>query len=303
MPGNSLMRGTRPGQRAARLWRRALAVSERALAAGALVPLRTERVPHPSSAPFVLRRLLSSTPKHLRAGGPKPNPFLPWEPLLQVELLGESHVVLLNKFPVQRGHLLLITSQWQAQAGWLQENDWASVAHVASDTGGLWFFNSCAEAGASQPHRHLQLLPRHPGEPSCPLAPRLRCQLDGLAPAWPWAYRLSRRHDPLGCSDLPSLYQEHCRSLGLGSPESDRQPRHPYNLLFDDDWFLTVRRVREHAAGFSVNALGFAGCLLCCPSSRLDWIETEGPFRLLQEVAASPELLLESQIEGLTAPD
>ena len=99
VPGNALMRGSWPGQRAARLWRRALAVSERAVAAGALVPLRTERVPHPSSAPFVLRRLLSSTPKHLRAGGPKPNPFLPWEPLLQVELLGESHVVVGLRHP------------------------------------------------------------------------------------------------------------------------------------------------------------------------------------------------------------
>ncbi|MEB3263902.1 MAG: ATP adenylyltransferase [Synechococcus sp.] len=282
--------GASPGvERAGLFWRRALEVSETAEASGALVPLRTETLELPAAAPFVLRRLLSRTPKHLRAGGPKPNPFLPWEPQLQVELLGEGHVVLLNKFPVQRGHLLLISRDWRPQAGWLEPLDWAAVARLAADTGGLWFFNSCAEAGASQPHRHLQLLPRRPGEASCPLAPWLERQLAGSDPPWPWAYALSRRSDPLGGSDLPALYERHGRALGLGSPAEDPRPRHPYNLLFDDRWFLTVRRVAEHCAGFSVNALGFAGCLLCGERSRLDWLASEGPWRLLQQVAAPRE--------------
>ncbi|MFY8148481.1 MAG: ATP adenylyltransferase [Prochlorococcaceae cyanobacterium] len=268
------------------LWRRALEVSEEAQACGALVPLRTETVVSEGTEPFVLRRLLSRTPKHLRAGGPKPNPFLPWEPRLEVELLGEGHVVLLNKYPVQRGHLLLITRDWQPQAGWLGPSDWSAVAAMAADTAGLWFFNSCPEAGASQPHRHLQLLPRAAGEPSCPLAPWLERQLEEQEPRWPWAYRLSRRHDPLGGSDLAQIYRSHSLALGLGDPGRDPRPHHPYNLLFDDRWFLTVRRVAEHCAGFSVNALGFAGCLLCGERSRLDWLQAHGPWRLLQEVAA-----------------
>jgi ATP adenylyltransferase len=157
---------------------------------------------------------------------------------------------------------------------------------VSGDTGGLWFFNSGARSGASQPHRHLQLLPRHTGELSCPLAPLLLAQLDGDQGPWNWAYRLSRRSDSSGGSDLEELYHDHALALGLGEPGRDPRPLHPYNLLFDDQWFLTVRRVREHCAGFSVNALGFAGFLLSTSSSDHAWLERHGPWALLMEVAA-----------------
>jgi ATP adenylyltransferase len=84
------------------------------------------------------------------------------------------------------------------------------------------------------------------------------------------------------------LYLAHGRALGLGDPGKDPHPRHPYNLLFDDQWFMTVRRVREHGAGFSVNALGFAGFLLSTERSDHDWLERHGPWALLQDVAAPP---------------
>ena len=269
----------------------ALERSRTAEASGALVPLSTEPVEHPAWSPFTVRRLLSRTPKHLRSGGPKPNPFLPWDPALEVQRLGEEHVVILNKFPVQRGHLLLITQQWQPQAGWLSSADWQALAAVEADTSGLWFFNSCAAAGASQPHRHLQLLPRSAGEASCPLAGLCLEQLDGSAGRWPWAYRLSRRSatgTPQAATELETLYLQHARELGLGEPSHHPVPRHPYNLLFDRDWLMTIRRTREHWAGFSVNALGFAGCLLITEQSDQPWLEREGPLPLLQAVAASP---------------
>jgi ATP adenylyltransferase len=266
--------------------RQATAVSAQALAEGALVPLQTRLHRRPELSPFVLRELISRPPRHLRPEGPKPNPFLPWDQPLEVAKLGDGHVLLLNKYPVEPSHLLVITQGWQPQAGWVQPLDWAAVATVAADTGGLWFFNSGATAGASQPHRHLQLLPRRAEEPSCPLAPLLRSQLAGQSPAWPWAYQLSARWDPLGGSDLEGIYRRHCLALELGSPSQDDRPWHPYNLVFDDDWFLTVRRVQEHGAGFSVNGLGFAGYLLSTDNADRAWLERHGPWALLGSVAA-----------------
>ena len=267
----------------------ALERSTAAEASGALIPLSTAVVDQASWHPFQIRRLLSRTPKHLRGGGPKPNPFLPWDLELEVQRLGSSHLVLLNKFPVQRGHLLLITQQWQPQAGWLEPSDWQALAEVEADTPGLWFFNSCAAAGASQPHRHLQLLPRHADETSCPLASDLLAQLAGQASPWPWAYRLSRRH-ACGTADaaaeLQELYQGHAVELGLGHHQAQPVPQHPYNLVFDRHWLMTVRRTQEHWAGFSVNALGFAGSLLITEHSDLGWLQTNGPLALLQAVAA-----------------
>jgi len=267
-------------------WRqRAVEVSARALACGALVPLETRCIEHPGLAPFTLRELLSRPPRHLRPEGPKPNPFLPWDEPLEVGLLGNDHVLLLNKYPVQSCHLLVISRGWQPQSGWLNAADWTSVAAVGTDTGGLWFFNSSATAGASQPHRHLQLLPRAVGERSCPLASCFEAQLGGTMAEWPWAYRLSRRRDPVHGRDLPDLYASHCEALGLGRPAEVGAPRHPYNLVFDDSWFLTVRRRQEHGAGFSVNGLGFAGYLLCSAGSDRDWLDRHGPWALLESVA------------------
>ncbi|MFM7695782.1 MAG: ATP adenylyltransferase [Vulcanococcus sp.] len=263
--------------------------SQRALARGALVPLATERVEQLGQGPFVLRRLLSATPKHLRSAGPKPNPFLPWDPDLEVERMGETHLVLLNKYPVQEGHLLLIAQRWSPQAGWLDSDDWNALHQIDQDSPGLWFFNSCAAAGASQPHRHLQLLPRGPEQLACPLQPWIEAQLAGKGPAWPWSYRLSRRRgqgEADGAVELEQLYRQHLQELELGEPQRDPAPRRPYNLLIGPDWVLTVERVQEHWAGFSINALGFAGYLLITQGSDLDWLQRHGPWELLQAVAA-----------------
>jgi len=272
--------------RAEGYWQAAKAVSLSALEQQALVPLRTTELEIPGVPPFLLRRLEGAPPRHLTEQGPKPNPFLPWDPPLEVGRLGQSHVLILNKYPVQPAHLLLITQQWQPQAGWLTQADWEAVGHVAADTGGLWFFNSSPTAGASQPHRHLQLLPRQQGEVSCPLAPWLESQLQDRRKPWPWRYALSRRWDAREGKDLQPLYRQHASLLDLGDPDGPDAPQHAYNLLFDDRWFLSVRRVKEHCAGFSINGLGFAGFLLCTAHSDLDWLGTHGPWALLEEVAA-----------------
>ena len=101
--------------RAESLWSQALDRTDQARERKALVPLNTELMAAPHLSPFVLRRLFSQTPKHLRADGPKPNPFLPWEPDLEVGPLGPSHVLLLNKYPVQPAHVLVISQGWQPQ--------------------------------------------------------------------------------------------------------------------------------------------------------------------------------------------
>ena len=98
----------------------------------------------------------------------KINPFLPCDQDLMIAPIGEQHNLILNKFPVQIGHMLLITNEWAPQKGWLNINDWKALEIVNEDTSGLWFFNSAPHAGASQPHRHLQLLSRSKDELTCP---------------------------------------------------------------------------------------------------------------------------------------
>ncbi|MCB4388401.1 DUF4922 domain-containing protein [Synechococcus sp. MU1617] len=272
------------------LLRKATEVTVAASASGALVPLDTTltHLMGDGGSRFELRHLLSATPKHLRASGPKPNPFLPWDQRLEVDRIGDSHVVILNKYPVQTSHMLLITQDWQPQTGWLSMEDWRSLARIDATTTGLWFFNSGPDAGASQPHRHLQLLPRAAGERICARDDWFRrCAQNTTMSAQDPLLRSSRVaaiSSILTGETLQELYLALADDLGLGHPTTDDCPRGAYNLLLSRQWMAIVRRRREGIRGFSVNALGFAGSLLSTEASDRQWIQRSGPEALLQAV-------------------
>lgn len=146
-----------------------------------------------SSVPFQLRfsPALASKPKPVKIASacttgqspplPRFNPFADPDPALLVgaRLSGPAahHTLVLNKFAVVPGHFLLITDDFRPQTHLLEAADLeAAYACVRAyrqddDAGGgpdgdksssselFVFFNSGPHSGASQPHRHLQLLP------------------------------------------------------------------------------------------------------------------------------------------------
>ncbi len=279
----------------------AIECSDRALIEGSLIPLRTslEIVVGETDVNFELRKLKSRLPKHLRKEGPKPNPFSPWDRQLEVACVDPDHALILNKYPVQRGHMLLITKDWAAQKGWLTLSDWRSLVRVDNDTPGLWFFNSGPIAGASQPHRHLQLLPRSKNQRTCPRDPWFHEQIasenknttsnDPLIKYSHVIKRIKGHHNEESSAHyLHQSYISMCRELGIGDPSQDPLPKHYYNLLMTPEWMALLRRSQEGAFGFSINGLGFAGYLLATASSDLAWLKKHGPEALLRRVV--PEI-------------
>ena len=279
------------------LWAKALQRSEQAASSGALIPLGTTRIQlsGPQADQFELRQLNASLPKHHRPEGPRPNPFRPWDPQLELECIDRDHVLILNKYPVQRGHMLLITRQWASQEHWITPADWNALVCVDRDSTGLWFFNSGPRAGASQPHRHLQLLPRHLEQECCPrlewfsarlakppqrstttLEPLVSSCAIGKRP-----YAADPQEDALL---LHSLYRHLAQELNLGDGDVQHAPLAPYNLLLTRSWMALIRREHEEACGFSINALGFAGYLLATEHSDVPWLTTHGPEELLRQV-------------------
>ena len=97
----------------------ALQHSQEALENGALRPLSTDIETWAGSGDggFEIRHLVGAPPRHLRAAGPKPNPFRPWDQRLELTRVGNEHVLILNKYPVQLGHMLLISQSWQPRSG------------------------------------------------------------------------------------------------------------------------------------------------------------------------------------------
>jgi len=227
-----------------------------------------------------------------KAGTRKPNPFLPFEPELHVldldsgfESPGEAstHVVLLNKFPTVANHLLLITRAFQPQEAEPDRADFVALAKLLRGADGLGFYNGGATAGASQAHKHFQLMP-HAGP--LPIDPLLAQAPDaGTVPGIEFRHffqrhQLADANDPLAGADaLERCYRQAMDALGLVATDGLLPP---CNLLMTRHWFLAVPRSREHwiegDIRISVNSLGFAGCFLM---RRPEWLEPMQRFGLM----------------------
>jgi ATP adenylyltransferase len=78
--------------------------------------------------------------------------------------LPPSHILVLNKFAIVREHFILATKAFKEQTDLLEADDLGATYACLKE----WrvhgkelfaFFNSGEHSGASQPHRHIQLLP------------------------------------------------------------------------------------------------------------------------------------------------
>lgn len=276
---------------------RTQAVGTAALKQGALCPMPTAMLNLPKAVGAEVRRLLWRHPRGSGGRQSQANPFLPPDQRLVLRAWGPDHTILLNKYPIRPGHLLLITNGEHPQSGWLGPQDWRAAAALLERQDGLLFFNSGPVAGASQPHRHLQLLPRRPGQPCFPWETWLT-QPDGV---YPW--RLCKTPLPKRDGDLATtmnrLYGQQLMSLGLGSAKDHGQPQGAYNLLITSDWFITIPRRREEHQGVNINALGFAGMVLVTDQTNPAWLAAGGDvLGVLRAVGEASSATLKQRVPG-----
>ena len=267
-------------------WKKALHQTQLSINDESLYPLKTRIITSDlyQNNDFIIRKLDTLNFNKERIYGPKQNPFCPWDKILEIDKIDDDHQLILNKYPVQKGHILLITNNWKPQNGWLDINDWKAIQQVNKDTSGLWFFNSSPIAGASQPHRHFQLLRRAKDEISCPREKWfLEMKLDKDRDSKLKKNIIVSKFNFLENSiSLYELYLELCMKLGLGDTISDLKPRYPYNLLITNKWIAIIKRSNDHIHGFSINGLGFAGYLLVTEKSDINYLKKFGPEKLLE---------------------
>jgi len=267
-------------------WEKALQKTKISITSKSLFPLNTTDITKKlyKGNDFVIRELDITKFKKSTLIGPKINPFRPWDNILEIDSIGKYHQLILNKYPVQLGHILLITNEWKEQNGWIDIKDWEAIKEVNKDTTGLWFFNSGPLAGASQPHRHFQLLRRDPSELSCPREKWI-LDFDNVN------YKnqrfckniiLKKFSKTLNKENIHEIYKDLAYKLGLGKPGIDKKPRYPYNLIFTNQWILLIKRKTDNLYGISVNALGFAGYILVTEKSDKKYLKKFGPEKLLE---------------------
>ena len=266
-----------------------------ALASGDLHPIETELCEiEDGGVRFAVRRVKGADRK--RGPGAKPaasNPFLPYDEALHVADLGDDHVCLLNKFPVVRDHAVVVTRAFADQEEPLEAGDLAALWTLLAATGGVGFFNAGAIAGASQRHRHLQVVPAPlaPGFADTPVDPLIEtARFDdalGRVPGFPFLHAvaklrsLQRTSVSEAAHALHGMVQEMARAFGC-----DR-PGRPYNLVITREWLLFVPRSRETWEGVSLNGLAFAGALLVRAPEALDRLRAAGPMAALRHAGVA----------------
>ncbi len=272
-----------------------------ALRCGALRPIETEQsVIEDTGVRFLVRMVSSLRRKEAeRRGGTgtrggegrAQNPFLPPEPELTVTQVSRSHLAVLNKYNVLDRHLLIVTSRFEHQESLLTPDDFRALLACMDEYPCLGFYNGGAAAGASQPHKHLQLVPLPLAQdgPPVPVDPLLE-GAGPCCPGLPFAHAFARRTPGSNQADEAyGQYLDLLAGLGIGVVDRDGESRQsaPYNLLVSDGWMLAVPRLQECFRGVSINALGFAGSLFVKDRTQLELIRAEGPMRVLAAVAGS----------------
>lgn len=281
------------------LWKSIKEQTEKALECGALLSIPTNfEFVEQNGIKFLVRILSNLTRKDTakQQQKKKSNPFLPYEKDLFVADISPTHVCLLNKFNVVDYHLLIITRAFEEQEKLLTLSDFAAMWACFAEFEGLAFYNGGKIAGASQPHKHLQIvpLPLTPSGLQIPMEPLLKSAqfADSVTtiPELPFVHAFAKLDPSWSNSPLTAaaatleLYQSLLSAVGLEADEDNRQSG-AYNLLATGEWMLIVPRSHEDFDSISVNSLGFAGALLVRNEQQMQIIKAQKPMTILQNVA------------------
>jgi ATP adenylyltransferase len=296
------------------LWQRVIEQTEWAIAHSALLPIPTDcEFVEQAGIRFIVRIVANLVRKDefeknsqiSQASKASPdkdfNPFLPYEEDLFVGNLSATHLCLLNKFNVVDHHLLMVTRAFEEQEDWLNLRDFEAMWLTLTEVDGLVFYNAGQSAGASQRHKHLQLVPL----PST--SEGVRVPIESLFGGvksehsmnehrvstlrLPFRHALIRWEEvagsPVAAAQVTlERYYTLLRAVGLleGEVTGTRQSA-PYNLLATREWMLLVPRSQPSFNSIAINSLGFAGALLVRNQEQMAILKECSPLTVLQNVA------------------
>ena len=245
---------------------------------------------------------------------PWKNPFLPPDPDLFVcHLLPphHTHSLVLNKFNIVPHHALVITRDFVPQEDPLTEADLEATWQVMSvmPGGALAYFNRGSVSGASQPHKHLQVVPlplndlNEYKDRDPPFAALIRGATASHPPGPPGVLQLP--DVPFACYvarlDVKAGVQESGRTPSNGAGKMLKetydalversQQLHAttstctttfsFNLIMTQDFMMVVPRSAEGLGPVKANAMAYAGSFFVRGEDELEYIEAQGPLHVL----------------------
>lgn len=290
------------------LWQRTQQTTKSARQCGSLKSIETEyQLIEQDDIRFVVRTKGNLTRKERakqeqtqkeQKTGKRCDPFLPYEPDMFVGDISDSHICLLNKFNVVDNHLLIVTRDFEPQTDLLNVEDFAALWFCLQEIDGLAFFNGGEAAGASQDHKHLQLipLPFMADVVHLPIAPAIsKIAFEnsfGTVESFSFCHQVARLN--LSVADSPQKaaeimlerYYSLLERVGL-TANSDAQQPPAYNFLATREWMLIVPRSQGSFKSIPINSLGFAGSLFVRDRHSWELLQQITPLKLLEKVAFS----------------
>ena len=282
------------------LWEKVKQTTAHALECGTLKSIPTEfEFVEDEGVKFLVRILSNLSRKQAekkqqekkeQKTGKEFNPFLPYEQDLFVADVSQTHVCLLNKFNVVDHHLLIITRDFAEQESLLTLADFTAMLACLADFEGLVFYNGGKLAGASQKHKHLQIVPISNTEiPITPLFTDAKFADDvATIPGLPFLHAFTNLPPEITPEVILAKYYALLERVGIKAVENNKQSA-AYNFLATREWMLIVPRSLEEFESISINSLGFAGALLVKNAEQMQLVKDIGAMNILKNVGLSFE--------------
>lgn len=272
-------------------------------------------------------KLLKNLNKKINSKPKNNNPFLPpFENGIYITDLKKTHRLIFNKYMITKEHILIVSRIYEPQFFEITKEDLEKGYLLLKTLNGFCFFNSDKRAGASQRHKHLQVVPsknfetfylqeikeivlksyKYNKKKNKTENDTEKIIIDGLEDlefpifeGFRYSFVKFKAFNPYKESIedysiyLKIIFDFCMKSLGNESNEFS------FNLIFGDNWMLVVLRKRERIFGkISMNALGVLGNILVKNNELFDLVSVKNPSVIIEEILVknddTPELKIES---------
>lgn len=228
---------------------------------------------------------------------------------LFVTQLHGTHNLVLNKFNVVDEHVVLPTIEFAPQEEPLNAADFRAMWTAMEGLDAFAFFNCGFESGASQPHKHMQLMtyPSMKVITGLDMPPLLHfidqklheypmtetVQLPEL-PFCHFLHRIDIANDvdsEKAAAHIGTIYDKVLQQMnGIEYPRPAATSSAPssllaYNLLLTSSFLFLIPRKAQSFNGIEVNSIGFIGSFFVRNNEQRVFFETHsGPMELLRQV-------------------
>ncbi|KAG6618805.1 5',5'''-P-1,P-4-tetraphosphate phosphorylase [Phytophthora cinnamomi] len=231
---------------------------------------------------------------------------------LFVTQLHGTHNLVLNKFNVVDEHVVLPTIEFAPQEQPLDAADFRAMWTAMQGLDAFAFFNCGFESGASQPHKHMQLMtyPSMKAITGLDMPPLLHLIDQKLRdypttetvqlPELPFCHFLHRIDLPAdadsekAAAHVVAIYDKVLKQLNSAEyPDRTAQATTAlpvaYNLLLTSSFLFLIPRKAQSFNGIEVNSIGFIGSFFVRNEEQRVFFETHGgPMQLLRQVTFPP---------------